>query len=81
MKRFFQRLVRFFSRKRNAQIKTWQRSICLLFWTPAWEAPGQNFYSGSKCFYSDTDAAAAGAAVEAAAGATAATAACILSST
>ena len=55
----------------------WQRSICLLFWTPAWEAPGQNFYSGSKCFYSDTDAAAAGAAVEAAAGATAATAACI----
>ena len=55
----------------------WQRSICLLFWTPAWEAPGQNFYSGSIFFYSDTDAAAAGAAVEAAAGATAATAACI----
>ena len=34
-----------------------------------------------KMFHSDTDAAAAGAAVEAAAGATAATPACILSST
>ena len=52
------------------------------------KAPEQNFYVVSKCFYSDTDAAAAaaGSAVEAAAGAAVeaaagATAACVLSST
>ena len=40
-------------------------------------APGKNFLFRVNVFYSDTDTAAAGAAVEAAAGATGATAACI----
>ena len=40
-------------------------------------APRKKFLFRVNVFYSDTDAAAAGAAVEAAAGATVATAACI----